>query len=70
MQAPAVGSYGAGGFAEMSRPGVPFVVPVSLQNAGDREISGTLRMAVIDQWKVEPPAAIPFRLGPRGRSRH
>ena len=69
MQPPAVGAYGAGGYADLSRPGVTFVVPVSLQNSGDREITGTLRMAVIDQWKVEPSGALPFRVGPRGRSR-
>ncbi len=69
MQPPAVGAYGAGGYADLSRPGVPFVVPVTLQNAGDTEIAGTLRMAVIDQWEAEPAGAVPFRLGPRGRTR-
>ena len=52
MQPPAVGAYGAGGYADMSRAGVPFVVPVSLQNAGDQELVGTLRMAAIDGWTV------------------
>jgi len=70
MQAPASGSYGAGGFVELSRPGVPMMLPVSLQNSSDRELKGTLRVVVVDQWTVEPAAAIPFRLGPRGRARH
>ena len=70
MQAPASGSYGAGGFVELSRPGVPMMLPVSLQNSSERELKGTLRVVVVDQWTVEPAAAIPFRLGPRGRGRH
>ena len=63
MQPPAVGAYGAGGYADLARAGVPFVVPVSLQNAGDRAITGTLRMTVIDGWKVAPAgrAAVPDR---------
>ena len=61
MQPPAVGAYGAGGYADLARAGAPFVVPVSLQNAGDRDITGTLRMAVIDGWTVAPDgrAAVP-----------
>ena len=62
MQPPAVGAYGAGGYADLSRAGVPFVVPVSLQNAGDREITGTLRMTAIDGWKVAPADALPFQI--------
>jgi hypothetical protein len=70
MQRPAVGAYGAGGYVDLSRPGVPFTVPVSIQNAGDRPVSGTLRVAVADQWNVEPAGAIPFHVAPRGQSRH
>ena len=69
MQPPAVGAYGAGGYADLARAGVPFVVPVSLQNAGDRAITGTLRMAAIDGWKVAPAGALPFQIGPHGRLR-
>ncbi|MCX6629097.1 MAG: hypothetical protein NTW28_15875 [Candidatus Solibacter sp.] len=69
MQPAATGTYGAGGYADLSRPNLPFVVPVTLQNSSDREISGTLRLAVVDQWKVEPATAVAFRLGPRGRRR-
>ncbi len=63
------GVYGAGGFVELSRPGVPFQIPVSLQNSGDEPLSGTLRLAVIDSWKAEPAAPVPFQLGPRRRAR-
>jgi hypothetical protein len=69
MQPPAVGAYGAGGYADMSRAGVPFVVPVSLQNAGDQELVGTLRMTAIDGWTVAPSGAAPFRIRARGRVR-
>src|SRR6185369_3669772 len=70
LQPPAVGAYGAGGYADLSRPGVPFVVPVSLQNAADQPVSGTLRLAVADQWKIEAPVSVPFGLAPHGRFRH
>jgi hypothetical protein len=70
MQAPAVGAYGAGGFAELSRPGVPFTLPVYLSNASDQTLAGTLRVTVIDRWSVEPSSAVAFRLGPRGYSQH
>jgi hypothetical protein len=69
MQPPAVGAYGAGGYADLGRAGVPFVVPVTLQNAGDREITGTLRMMVIDGWQVAPAGALPFQIRPHGRLR-
>src|SRR6476620_1421741 len=69
MQPPAVGAYGAGGYADLARAGVPFVVPVSLQNAGDREITGTVRMSVIDAWKVPPAYAQPLQIRPHGRLR-
>lgn len=68
MQRPAMGSYGAGGFAPLSRPGVPLLLPVSLENSSDQPLSGTLRIGVIDQWLVDPPARA-FTLPPRGRAR-
>lgn len=70
MQAPAQGSYGAGGFVELSRPGLPMTLPVTLQNSSDREISGELLVRVIDSWTVEPSTPVPFRLRPHGRGRH
>jgi hypothetical protein len=70
MQAPALGAYGAGGFAELSRPGTPVTLPVTLQNAGETALAGTLRVAVIDRWRVEPAGPVSFRLGPRGRARY
>jgi len=46
MQPPAFGAYGAGGYVELSQPGVPFMIPVHLRNASDQAIAGTLRMVV------------------------
>lgn len=70
MQPPAIGTYGAGGYADLSRHGVPFTVPVHLQNASDRTIMGSLRLKVIDNWRVDPAEPVSFRLGPHGRARH
>jgi hypothetical protein len=69
MQPPALGTYGAGGYADLSRPDVPLTIPVTVHNASDRAISGTLRLGVIDQWKAEPATPVEFRVGPRGRLR-
>lgn len=69
MQPPAVGAYGAGGYADLSRPGAPFVIPVGLQNAADRDVSGTLRIVVIDGWKATPAEPMPFHVRARGRLR-
>jgi hypothetical protein len=70
MQAPAMGAYGSGGFAELSQPGVPVSLPVMLQNSADVPLTGTLRVAVIERWRVDPAGPISFRVGPRGRARH
>jgi hypothetical protein len=69
MQAPAMGAYGAGGFAELTQPNVPVSLPVMLQNSADVPLTGTLRVAVIDHWRVEPAGPVPFTVGPRGRAR-
>jgi hypothetical protein len=66
---PALGSYGSGGFVDLSRPGVPFSVPVLLRNAGDTPLTGTVRVAVIDKWTVEPAGAVPFKVPPRDTTR-
>ncbi len=68
LQRPALGSYGAGGFAPLSRPGLPLLLPVTLENSGDTPLSGTVRIGLIDQWSAEP-ASRPFSLPPRGRAR-
>lgn len=69
MQAPARGSYGAGGFVELSSPGQPMALPVALQNSSDRELTGEIVIRVIDRWTVEPAQPVPFKLRPQGRAR-
>ncbi len=69
MQPPASGSYGAGGLVDLSKPGLRLVVPVTLQNASDRTLTGTLRVQVIDRWTAEPAGEQPFMVPPRGRLR-
>lgn len=59
---PALGSYGAGGLAELSRPGVPVTINVSLENTGGTPLRGSLRLQVIDRWRVEP-AGRPISFG-------
>ncbi len=67
---PTIGSYGAGGPVVLNRTGVPFTLTVSLENSSaDARIAGTLRVTVIDRWRVEPAAAVPFSVDPRGRAR-
>jgi hypothetical protein len=63
---PSLGSYGAGGLVQLTRPGTAMVVEVTLLNAASAPLTGTLRLGVIDGWKVEPPAA-EFR-APAGQS--
>ncbi|MBM3891860.1 MAG: hypothetical protein FJ388_22330, partial [Verrucomicrobia bacterium] len=42
-------------------------VPVTLANAGDSPLSGTVRMSVTDDWRVEGKAAREFTLPPKSR---
>ncbi len=65
---PTIGSYGAGGPVVLNRTEAPFTLTVALENSGAAALSGTVRLAVIDQWRVEP-ASRPFQVTARGRSR-
>ena len=62
--APATGAYGAGGYVPLSRPGVPFTIPVYLRNASDQPVSGKLRVAVIDDRKIQSPDNVQFSVAP------
>jgi hypothetical protein len=64
---PALGLYGAGGLAPLNQTGAPFIVTVSMENEGETELRGTLRLAVIDHWKVEPATPVPFAIDGKGR---
>jgi hypothetical protein len=70
LQAPASGAYGSGGFVELSRPGLRLVIPVHLANSASVALSGRLRMAVTDHWRVESPSEIPFQVPARGHARY
>jgi len=64
---PTLGSYGAGGRVPLDRVGVSFSVAVALENSAETEIRGSLRLSVIDNWKVNPPDRVSFAVPPRGR---
>lgn len=44
----------------------PFPVRVELTNSGTSAISGSLRLEVIDDWQVEPPAELNLTVPPGG----
>jgi len=43
----------------------PLSVPVTLANAGDATLTGTVRIAVTDDWRVQGNATQPFTLAPK-----
>src|SRR5271157_3944391 len=68
IQQPALGSYGAGGLVQFDQPDAPFTLNVQLSSTADGPLQGTLRLRVIDRWRVEPVGPVPFTLRPRGRA--
>lgn len=48
---------------ELETP-IPF--EVVLENSSDQPIEGTLRLKVIDRFRVTPAAPVPFAVGPKG----
>jgi len=54
---PSLGSYGAGGLVQLTQPGMAMAVEVTLSNAANAPLTGTLRLGVMDGWTVEPAAA-------------
>ena len=53
---------------EVTETGVGLPVKVVLENSGDRELKGTLRLAVIDCWAAEPAGGVPFAVGAKGKA--
>jgi uncharacterized protein DUF5696 len=53
---------------EVTEIGTELPVKVVLENSGDQELAGTLRLAVIDRWTVEPAGAIPFTVAPKDKA--
>ena len=68
IQQPALGSYGAGGLVQFNQPDAPFTLTVQLTNSADAPLQGTLQLRVIDRWRAEPGAPVPFTVRPRGRA--
>ncbi len=44
--------------------GQPFPLSVTLKNNGPTQLEGTVRLAVIDDWRIEDPASKKFSVGP------
>src|SRR5436190_15803055 len=68
IETPALGSYGAGGLAEFNRADTPVTVPVTVENASNTPLAGSVRIRVVDRWKVSPADAAPFSLDPHARA--
>jgi len=66
IEQPTLGSYGAGGRVQFDQPDAPFNLEVDLSSTADQPLQGTLRVRVIDRWRVEPDQPVPFTLPPRG----
>jgi len=66
IEQPTLGSYGAGGRVLFDQPDAPFTLEVELSSTADQALQGTLRVRVIDRWRVEPGGPVSFTLPPRG----
>ena len=53
---------------EVTETGVALPVKVVLENSGDRELKGSLRLKVIDRWTVEPAEAVSFSVAAKGKA--
>jgi hypothetical protein len=66
IEEPALGSYGAGGRVRFDQPDAPFTLNVHLSSSADQPLKGTLRVRVIDRWRVKPDGPVPFTVAPHG----
>ncbi len=48
------------GPAEVDKTGTPVEVCVVVENQGEAAVEGTVRLGVIDHWRVEPEGDVPF----------
>src|SRR5512138_579465 len=53
---------------EVVRTEAPIAVRVLLNNDTAEAVRGMLRLRVIDRWRAEPSAAVPFEIAPRGNA--
>ncbi|MEI8309873.1 MAG: hypothetical protein WCH98_03865 [Verrucomicrobiota bacterium] len=51
---------------EVTVPGEPLRIDITLKNDGPAKIEGTVRLAVIDDWRVEEPSKKPFSVKANG----
>jgi hypothetical protein len=65
---PAIGLYGAGGPTALNRTEAPFSLEISLENAAGSPLRGTLRLSVIDRWRVKPDSPMPFTIEAHGEA--
>lgn len=54
------------GPGEVTQTDTPVTFRAVLENSGGQTLSGDVRMSGIDQWRVEPTEAKPFRVGAKG----
>jgi hypothetical protein len=66
IEQPTLGSYGAGGRVQFDQPDAPFTLNVQLSSTAAIPLEGTLRVRVIDRWRVNPDRPVPFTVPPRG----
>ena len=57
------------GGATVTQTGAPIAISVMLENSGAQELSGTVRLQVIDDWRAAPAGPVPFTVNSRGQSR-
>lgn len=56
------------GPSEVTETGTALPVKVVLENSGDQELAGSLRLAVIDRWTADPAGAVSFEVEARGKA--
>lgn len=62
IQSPQVGT-------TVTQTGTPIAIGVMINNIGTQEVSGTVRLQVIDNWRVMPAGPLPFTVNSKGQSR-
>lgn len=67
IQEPMLGAYGSGGILQITQPEMPVPIVVSISNSSDVEVRGTVRIQVIDRWRIEPSTPQPFSVNGNGR---
>jgi hypothetical protein len=56
------------GPSEVTHVETPVPVRVMIENGGDAAVRGSVRVGVIDRWRVEPAGPVPFEVSGKGNS--